>query len=129
MGRLPILRLQNLVALRHPLSVDTYVERTLSGAKGILVRLIGGESYWPYGLASLQDLCRRKSIALALLPADGRVDERLDQLSTLPVATLRRLAHLCDAGGAVAAVAAVAIAAWPGGCGDGSSDTGSFDGS
>jgi cobaltochelatase CobN len=108
MGRLPILRLQNLVALRHPLSVDTYVERTLSGAKGILVRLIGGESYWPYGLASLQDLCRRKSIALAILPADGRVDERLDQLSTLPVATLRRLAHLCDAGGAVAAQAALA---------------------
>ncbi|WP_229804811.1 cobaltochelatase subunit CobN, partial [Neogemmobacter tilapiae] len=108
MGRLPILRLQNLVALRHPLSVDTYVERTLSGAKGILVRLIGGESYWPYGLASLQDLCRRKSIALAVLPADGRVDARLDELSTLPVATLRRLAHLCDAGGAVAAQAALA---------------------
>ena len=27
---LPTLRLANLVALRHPLSVDTYVERTLS---------------------------------------------------------------------------------------------------
>ena len=39
---LPTLRLANLVALRHPLSVDTYVERTLSGAKGILIRLIGG---------------------------------------------------------------------------------------
>ena len=57
MGTLPILRLCNLVALRHPISVDTYVERTASGAKAILVRLIGGEAYWPYGLASLAD-CR-----------------------------------------------------------------------
>jgi cobaltochelatase CobN len=83
----PTLRLANLVALRHPLSVDTYVERTLSGAKGILIRLIGGESYWSYGLAQVQDLCRRSGIALAILPADGRTDGRLDALSTLPVST------------------------------------------
>jgi cobaltochelatase CobN len=105
---LPSLRLQNLVALKHPLSVDTYVAATLAGAKGILIRLIGGEGYWAYGLASVQDLCRRKGIALAVLPADGREDARLDALSTLPVATLRRLAALCDAGGAVAAEAALA---------------------
>ena len=106
-GGLPMLRLANIVALRHPLSVDTYVERTLSGAKGILIRLIGGESYWPYGLAQVQDLCRRNGIALAILPADGREDARLDELSTLPVSTLRRLQALCDAGGAVAAQAAL----------------------
>lgn len=108
MGTLPILRLCNLVALRHPISVDTYVERTACGAKAILVRLIGGEAYWPYGLASLADLARRKGIALAVLPADGREDARLDGLSTLPVSTLRRLQALCDAGGAVAAQAALA---------------------
>ncbi|MGR3616569.1 MAG: cobaltochelatase subunit CobN [Paracoccaceae bacterium] len=107
-GKLPTCRLANLVALKHPLSVDTYVEQTLDGAKGILLRLIGGESYWSYGLATLQDLARRKGIALAILPADGRADERLDQLSTLPVSTLRRLQALCDAGGAVAAQAALA---------------------
>ncbi|KCV81262.1 cobaltochelatase subunit CobN [Actibacterium atlanticum] len=107
-GKLPTLRLANLVALKHPLSVDTYAEQTLVGAKGVLVRLIGGESYWPYGLATLQDMARRQSIALAVLPADGRPDARLDELSTLPVSTLRRLQHLCDAGGAVAAQAALA---------------------
>lgn len=106
-GGLPTLRLANLVALKHPLSVDTYVESTLAGARGILIRLIGGESYWPYGLAQVQDLARRRGIALAVLPADGREDPRLDQLSTLPVSTLRRLSQLCDAGGAVAAQAAL----------------------
>lgn len=105
---LPSLRLANLSALRHPLSVDTYVERTLAGARGILVRLIGGAAYWPYGLASLQALARARGIAFAVLPADGRPDAALDAASTLPASTLARLARLCDAGGAVAAEAALA---------------------
>ncbi|MGP3697980.1 cobaltochelatase subunit CobN [Rhodobacter sp. NSM] len=107
-GGLPPLRLLNIVALRHPLSIDTYAERVLAHARAILIRLIGGESYWSYGLAEVQDLCRRRGIALAVLPADGREDAALDAASTLPVSTLRRLATLCDAGGAVAAQAALA---------------------
>lgn len=107
-GGLPGLRLANLSALRHPLSVDTYVEQTLAGAKGILIRLIGGVSYWSYGLQQVQALAQAKGIAVAVLPADGREDTRLDAYSTLPVSTLRRLAHLCDTGGMVAAQAALA---------------------
>ncbi|MFT4012146.1 MAG: cobaltochelatase subunit CobN [Paracoccus sp. (in: a-proteobacteria)] len=107
-GGLPALRLCNLTALRHPVSVDQYCETTLAGAKAVLVRLIGGEAYWHYGVASLQDLARRRGIALALLPADGRADPVLDRFSNLPVPVLRRLAALCDQGGAVAAQMALA---------------------
>ncbi|MEM8572330.1 MAG: cobaltochelatase subunit CobN [Pseudomonadota bacterium] len=107
-GGLPSLRLANIVALKHPLSVDTYVEQTLQGARGILIRLIGGMPYWPYGLQQIQALARERGIALAVLPADGRADARLDAVSTVPVSTLRRLAHLCGTGGAVAAHAALA---------------------
>nr|WP_111299529.1 cobaltochelatase subunit CobN [Paracoccus saliphilus] len=107
-GGLPSLRLCNLVALRHPVSVDTYLDQTLSGAKGILIRLIGGEAYWPYGLASVQDLARRRGIALAVLPADGRDDPRLEEVSTVPASVLRVLRRHCDQGGAVAAQAALA---------------------
>lgn len=107
-GRMPTLRLANLTALKHPLSVDTYVEQTLEGAKGILIRLIGGVPYWSYGLQQVLSLAQTKDIALAVLPADGREDTRLDDYSTLPVSTLRRLAHLCDTGGEVAAQAALA---------------------
>lgn len=106
-GALPGLRLCNLSLLRHPLSVDTYVENTLSGARGILIRLIGGVPYWSYGVQQVLSLAQRKGIALAVLPADGREDGQLDALSTLPVSTLRRLQHLCDLGGAVAAQAAL----------------------
>ena len=107
-GKLPTTRLANLTALKHPLSVDTYVEQTLDGAKGILIRLIGGYAYWSYGLQQVEALCRTKGVALAVLPADGREDTRLDEVSTLPKSTLRRLSHLCDLGGAVAAQAALA---------------------
>ncbi|MGY6548238.1 MAG: cobaltochelatase subunit CobN [Roseinatronobacter sp.] len=107
-GALPALRLANLAALRHPLSVDTYIERTLSGARGILIRLIGGAPYWAYGLQQVARLAREKGIALAVLPADGRPDARLDAASTLPHSTLGQLAKLCDSGGAVAAQAALA---------------------
>ncbi len=91
--KLPTLRLANLMALKHPLSVDTYVEQTLIEAKGILIRLIGGVPYWEYGLQQVYDLAQKQGIALAVLPADGRADERLNAYSTLPVSTLRRLAH------------------------------------
>ncbi|MCA3436315.1 MAG: cobaltochelatase subunit CobN [Rhodobacter sp.] len=107
-GSLPSLRLANLAALKHPLSVDTYLDRTLSRAKGILIRLIGGVPYWSYGLAQVEALARARGIALAVLPADGRADARLEAVSTLPASTLKRLAQLCDTGGAVAAQAALA---------------------
>ncbi len=106
-GNLPPLRLANLAALKHPLSVDTYIDNTLAGAKGVLIRLIGGVPYWSYGLQQVQALASRTGLALAVLPADGRADPRLDAISTLPVSTLRRLQHLCDQGGAVAAQAAL----------------------
>lgn len=107
-GGLPSLRLCNLSALRHPVSVDQYADTVLSKAKAVLVRLIGGEAYWPYGTASLQDLARRRGIALAFLPADGRRDTVLEGVSTLAPADLGRLRRLCDQGGAVAAQTALA---------------------
>ena len=102
------LRLANISNLRHPLSIDTYIENTLSETKGILIRLIGGVPYWEYGLGQIQNLAKKKKIPLAILPADGRTDERLDQISNLPISTLRQLSTLCDQGGPVASQAALA---------------------
>ncbi len=98
--KLPSLRLANLALLRHPVSVDVYVEKTLSGAKAVLVRLIGGESYWAYGLESLRNLA---GVKLAVLPGDGRPDAVLDDYCNIAPGTLRELGALCDAGGPEAA--------------------------
>jgi cobaltochelatase CobN len=48
-GGRPGLRLANLAQLRHPLSVDLYVEQVLSSAKTVIIRLLGGVDYWRYG--------------------------------------------------------------------------------
>jgi len=105
---LPSLRLANLRRLTHPLSVDLYLQNTLSGARGILIRLLGGIDYWRYGVEQVAALAAAKGIALAIIPGDGRPDPALDAASNLPPSTLRRLKTLCDNGGADSARAALA---------------------
>src|ERR1700737_2758510 len=105
---LPRRRLANLRPLPHPLSVDLYIEKTLSGARGILIRLLGGVDYWRYGVEQVSALAAANGIALAGVPGDGRPDPRLDAVSNLPPSTLRRLKSLCDSGGADSARAALA---------------------
>lgn len=56
--------------------------------------------YWSYGLQQVELLARSRGIALAVLPADGRPDARLDAASTMPAEMLQALAALCDQGGA-----------------------------
>lgn len=74
---LPTLRLASLKKLRHPLSVDVYAEKTITGAKAVVVRCLGGLDYWRYGVETLSSLCRARKIALAVLPGDDRDDPRL----------------------------------------------------
>ena len=59
-GNFPGLRLVNLQDLKHPLSVDTYIEKTLSKSKAIIIRLIGGVTYWEYGLNQVKAIAKKK---------------------------------------------------------------------
>ena len=63
-SKTPSLRLANLVALKHPLSVDTYIDNTLHRAKGILIRLIGGVPYWSYGLQCVSALAPNQNVLM-----------------------------------------------------------------
>ena len=47
---LPSVRLAPLRDLRHPLSVDLWIERVGAHAKVIVVRLLGGLDWWKYGI-------------------------------------------------------------------------------
>ncbi len=95
----PTLRLANLARLRHPMSVDLFLDDTIAGSKAVLIRLLGGIDYWRYGIEEIAKLCRKKNIALALIPGDGRPDARLAALSTLDASDLVALEALFDAGG------------------------------
>lgn len=97
----PSLRLANLGRLKHPLSVDLYVERVISSAKAVVVRLIGGFDYWRYGAEELSAACRGGRIMLAMLPGDGRPDPRLAALSTVDAEMLADLDGYFREGGLV----------------------------
>src|ERR1700752_2034428 len=74
---LPSVRLTQLSDLRHPLSIDLWIDRVGRHAKVILVRLLGGVDFWRYGVERLGAVARERSIALALLPGEDRDDARL----------------------------------------------------
>lgn len=80
---LPSLRLASLKRLKHPLSVDFYVEKTLSKAKFVVVRCLGGLDYWRYGVEAVSAAARIHGFRLAVVPGDGRTDERLDEHCTV----------------------------------------------
>lgn len=118
-AKLPPLRLAPLSRLTHPVSVDQYVEATLNGARAILVRLLGGQSYWRHGVMAVQDLARRRGIRLTILRGDGlgglaaddasdatgalTGDGALMRLSTVAAPLWHRLNRLCAMGGVAAA--------------------------
>ena len=81
------------------MSVDLYVEQVVARARCVVVRVLGGLPYWPYGAEEVAAACRRAGIPLAMLPGDERPDERLRGLSTVPAPTLDRLDALFRAGG------------------------------
>ena len=92
-------RIANLLSLSHPYSVDLYAKDVLAHAKMIVVRLLGGVSYWAYGVEQVSALAKQHHIPLAFLSGDGKPDPDLDAHSTLPPADLARLnAYLTEGG-------------------------------
>lgn len=93
------LRLANQMQLQHNLSVDVYLERTLSGAKLVVLRLLGGKAYWSYGLEQTVEAAREHGFQLAVLPGDGQPDPELMTYSTLPEdQTVRLWRYLVEGG-------------------------------
>lgn len=92
-------RLASLRRLRHPLSVDLLIEKTVARSRFVLLRCLGGLDYWRYGVEQLSETCRREGIALAVLPGDDRDDERLAGYGTVPPACARAILGYFHAGG------------------------------
>src|SRR6202453_3151622 len=107
----PSLRIASLAALRHPFSVDLYLERVCARAKLVAVRVLGGADYWRYGVDELRALAGRSGLKLALLPGDRRRDARLDEASTLNPDAVLQIWRYFDEGGPDNMVACLAFLA------------------
>ncbi|GGF63489.1 cobaltochelatase subunit CobN [Terasakiella brassicae] len=96
---IPSLRLASLLHMGHNMSVDLYVDDIIQHAKLVIVRLLGGKSYWEYGVDEITRICSEKNIPLALLPGDDQPDAELANLSTLDQENTHRLWQYCVHGG------------------------------
>jgi cobaltochelatase CobN len=95
----PSLRLANLLQLGHNLSVDLYLDQVVQHARLVILRLLGGPRYWPYGMEQLSATCRERAIAFAALPGDDQPDPEMLGASTVPAESAHRLWRYCVEGG------------------------------
>ena len=78
----PQIRVVNVLQLQQQIAIDTYAEEVLQQAKVIIVRLIGGQSYWSYGLEVVKETVANTGAILIVLPGDERPDPSLTSHST-----------------------------------------------
>jgi len=86
----PPIRAVNLLQLQQPLSIDDYGEKVLSHAKVIILRLLGGRSYWAYGLEVVQEIVTTTGAMLLVMPGDDRPDPELISHSTAPLGVVHQ---------------------------------------
>ena len=85
------LRVANLLNLQQQLTIDTYVEDVIATAKIVILRLLGGVTYWTYGLERIKEIASINNIILFVLPGDDRADPDLISHSTANLAVVNNL--------------------------------------
>jgi cobaltochelatase CobN len=81
----PAVRCANPVTLEDPAA---FLDRELSGARAVMVRLLGGRRAWPEGLENLRRRCEAAGIPLLLFGGEAEPDAELTALSTVPSGTV-----------------------------------------
>ncbi|MFN6499580.1 MAG: cobaltochelatase subunit CobN [Nostoc sp. DedQUE01] len=95
----PTFRVANLLQLQQQLSIDTYAEQVLEHAQVIILRLLGGRSYWAYGLEVVQEIVQRNGTTLIVMPGDDSLDPELISQSTVPLGIVNQVWQYFSEGG------------------------------
>ncbi|MCJ8300715.1 MAG: hypothetical protein MJK13_17530, partial [Pseudomonadales bacterium] len=74
---LPSVRIANWLQLLKPAAFDLYEEKVLQHAKVLLVSLLGGRNYWPYGFERMCEWAKRSGRLLILVPGADSPDPEL----------------------------------------------------
>ena len=93
------LRLSNLLQLSHHGSIDTYVDQVIKPSRLVVIRILGGRSYWSYGVERIISATQHSAIMTVFVPGDEQADPELTQLSTLPADVVERIWHYFTHGG------------------------------
>ena len=98
----PSIRLANWVQLIKPAALDLYMDKTLVKAKIVVVSMLGGAAYWPYGFEQLLEWQRcDASRHLILVPGDDTEDTELMQGSSASSEQVQRVWRYLRQGGAL----------------------------
>ncbi|MEZ5691912.1 MAG: cobaltochelatase subunit CobN [Rickettsiales bacterium] len=92
------IRISRLSRLKHPLSVDLYIEQVAAYAKVIIIRLLGGYDWWKYGVDELARLASRKNIKLIMISGNS-YDHRLFKFSNVERGQLENIEQSLAQGG------------------------------
>ncbi|MGL5938943.1 MAG: cobaltochelatase subunit CobN [Waterburya sp.] len=95
----PAIRMVNLLNLQQQLSIDVYVETVLSKAQIIILRLLGGSTYWSYGLERVKEITTVNNANLLVLPGDNTPDLDLISHSTISLSIVNLVWRYLMAGG------------------------------
>lgn len=95
----PEIRVVNLLNLQQQLSIDVYVETIISQAKIVVLRLLGGNTYWSYGFERIKEVSQLNNIDLFILPGDNAPDLDLTSHSTVSLAAANQLWRYLIEGG------------------------------
>jgi cobaltochelatase CobN len=95
----PALRVANLLQLQQQVIIDNYGEQVLELAEVIILRLLGGRSYWSYGLEVVQEIVERQGTTLILMPGDDALDLDLMSHSTVSLEAANQAWRYFNEGG------------------------------
>ncbi len=90
-GDFPTIRALNLLKLKQEFVIDDYATRVLAHARVIVLRILGGISYWSYGLEVVKDTVAKSGAALFVLPGDDQKDPLLMSHSNMPQDEVEKL--------------------------------------
>lgn len=99
----PSVRLANWLQLAKPAAFDLYRDKVLDHAKVVVVSLLGGKNYWPYGfeqlLEWLSEASPHKPRQLIIVPGDDSSDPELTQASSVSSEQVHRVWRYLREGG------------------------------
>jgi cobaltochelatase CobN len=107
----PKLRAVNLLQLQQQLTIDTYAEEVLEHAEVIILRLLGGRSYWSYGLEILRETVQKTNASLIVMPGEDSPDPDLISHSNVSLSAVNKLWRYFTEGGVQNFVNALKFAA------------------
>jgi len=95
----PALRVANLLQLQQEITIDDYGEKVLESAQVIILRLLGGRSYWSYGLSVVQEIVDRLGSTLLVMSGDDALDLNLVSLSNVSEEIVKQVWQYFSQGG------------------------------